>query len=64
MEGIRMASLEDIAAMKIIAIANRGSKMDFFEDAEHGFDPETMTDLSWDKVKAIDRKAVEEVYLN
>lgn len=32
-EGIRMASLEDIAAMKIIAVANRGSKKDFFDIA-------------------------------
>ncbi len=30
-DGIRMASLEDIAAMKIIAISNRGSKKDFFD---------------------------------
>ena len=100
-EGMRMASLEDIAAMKIIAVANRGSKKDFFdiavllqhfsmsemlefhrektkkdlpfyvlkslcffEDAEHDFDPEMMIDLSWEEVKSVIRKAVEEVYLN
>ena len=100
-EGLRMASLEDIAAMKIIAVANRGSKKDFFdiavllqhfsmsemlefhrektkkdlpfyvlkslcffEDAEHDFDPEMMIDLSWEEVKSVIRKAVEEVYLN
>ncbi len=28
-----MATLEDIAAMKIIAVANRGSKKDFFDIA-------------------------------
>ncbi|MCK4565338.1 MAG: nucleotidyl transferase AbiEii/AbiGii toxin family protein [Verrucomicrobia bacterium] len=33
-EGIRMASLEDIAAMKLNAIANRGSKKDFWDYAE------------------------------
>ncbi|MCB9232086.1 MAG: nucleotidyl transferase AbiEii/AbiGii toxin family protein [Bacteroidia bacterium] len=33
MEGIRMASLEDVAAMKIIAVSNRGSKKDFFDIA-------------------------------
>ena len=36
----------------------------FFEDAEHDFDPEMMIDLSWDEIKSIFRKAVEEVYLN
>ncbi len=30
-EGIRMASLEDIAAMKLSAIANRGAKKDFVD---------------------------------
>ncbi len=29
-EGVSMTSLPDIAAMKIIAVANRGSKKDFF----------------------------------
>lgn len=33
-EGIRMASLEDIAAMKLNAIANRGGKKDFWDYAE------------------------------
>ena len=33
-DGIRMASLEDIAAMKLNAIANRGSKKDFWDYAE------------------------------
>jgi hypothetical protein len=32
--GIRMLSLEDIAAMKLNAIANRGSKKDFWDVAE------------------------------
>lgn len=98
-EGIRMASLEDIAAMKIIAVANRGSKKDFFDiaillqhfslpemlsfhqektktelpfyvlkslcyfdDAESDFDPTVLVDLSWDKVKQVVEKAVEEVF--
>jgi hypothetical protein len=30
-EGVRLASLEDIAAMKLIAVSNRGSKKDFFD---------------------------------
>ncbi len=33
-DGIRMASLKDIAAMKLNAIANRGSKKDFWDYAE------------------------------
>lgn len=33
-EGIRMLSLEDVAAMKLNAIANRGSKKDFWDFAE------------------------------
>lgn len=32
-DGIRMASLEDVAAMKINAISNRGSKKDFWDYA-------------------------------
>lgn len=34
MDGIRMASLEDITAMKLNAIAHRGSKKDFWDYAE------------------------------
>lgn len=30
-DGIRMASLEDVAAMKLNAVANRGSKKDFWD---------------------------------
>ena len=33
-DGIRLASLKDIAAMKLNAIANRGSKKDFWDYAE------------------------------
>lgn len=33
-EGIWMLSLEDVAAMKLNAIANRGSKKDFWDFAE------------------------------
>lgn len=33
-DGIRLASLEDIAAMKLNAIANRGGKKDFWDYAE------------------------------
>jgi predicted nucleotidyltransferase component of viral defense system len=33
-DGIRLASLQDIAAMKLNAIANRGSKKDFWDYAE------------------------------
>lgn len=33
LEGIRMASLQDIAAMKLNAISNRGSKKDFWDYA-------------------------------
>ena len=33
-DGVRMASLKDIAAMKLNAIANRGSKKDFWDYAE------------------------------
>ncbi|MEA2067925.1 MAG: nucleotidyl transferase AbiEii/AbiGii toxin family protein, partial [Verrucomicrobiota bacterium] len=33
-DGIRIASLKDIAAMKLNAIANRGSKKDFWDYAE------------------------------
>lgn len=43
-EGIRMLSVQDIAAMKLNAIANRGSKKDFWDYAlllEH-FDRETL----------------------
>jgi predicted nucleotidyltransferase component of viral defense system len=34
LEGVRLAGLKDIAAMKLNAIANRGSKKDFFDYAE------------------------------
>lgn len=34
MDGIRMLSLPDVAAMKLNAIANRGSKKDFYDVAE------------------------------
>ena len=43
-DGIRLASVEDIAAMKLNAIANRGSKKDFWDYAqllEH-FDQQTL----------------------
>jgi len=33
-DGVRMLSLEDVAAMKLNAIANRGSKKDFWDFAE------------------------------
>ena len=38
-EGVKIASLEDIAAMKINSVINRGSKKDFFDIAEllHSF---------------------------
>lgn len=43
-DGIRLASLQDIAAMKLNAIANRGSKKDFWDYAEllGHFDREAM----------------------
>ncbi len=34
LEGVRLLSLEDVAAMKLNAIANRGSKKDFWDYAE------------------------------
>ncbi len=33
-DGVRLASVEDVAAMKLNAIANRGSKKDFWDCAE------------------------------
>ena len=46
-EGIRLASLEDIAAMKVAAIGQRGSKKDFFDIAEllDGFKLEQVLDF-------------------
>ena len=34
MDGLRLSSIEDVAAMKLNAIANRGSKKDFWDLAE------------------------------
>ncbi len=44
MDGIRMANLKDVAAMKLNAIANRGSKKDFWDYAEllHHFSRDEM----------------------
>ena len=50
-DGIRLAHIEDIAAMKLEAIANRGSKKDFMDVAvllEH-FSLEQMLDLYYRK---------------
>jgi hypothetical protein len=47
LDGIRLASLKDIAAMKLNAIANRGSKKDFWDYAEllNHFSRDEMLDL-------------------
>jgi len=52
-EGVRMATLQDIAAMKIHAITGRGRKA----DADPM--PKMFIDVGWDKMKSTIRNAIE-----
>jgi hypothetical protein len=64
-EGIRMAALPDIAAMKVNAISNRGSKKDFWDYAlllDH-FRHKEMLDLFACKYAAFNRWHVEKSFM-